>query len=118
MFNVEYYETVNGKCLTKEFLDNLHPGTELPYVMNAIRRLEELGNNLIRPQMGHLRDGIYELRIRTINRQIRLLYFFYHQEAIIVSHGLIKKTEKVPDYEIKRAIDNKKDYLSRQKRMK
>jgi len=118
MFDVEYYETANGKCPTAEFFDDLNKETELPNVMRLLDMLKEEGYLLPRPHAAYLRNGIYELRIRTIHRHIRLLYFFYHQEAIMVSHGLIKKTNKVPDYEIDKAISNKKDFEVRQKRLK
>jgi phage-related protein len=47
--------------------------------------------------------------------QIRLLYFFYSGEKIVITHGLVKKDKKVRDAEIERAIQFREDYHLRRK---
>ena len=51
----------------------------------------------------YLRDGIFELRVQLINTNSRSLYFFIEGKTIIFTHGFIKKTEKTPNSEIKKA---------------
>ncbi len=72
-----------------------------------LERLAELGNNLRRPEADFLRDGIYELRWQLHGIQYRLLYFFHGREAVILSHGIIKKESGVPPKEIELALKRK-----------
>ena len=71
-----------------------------------IGRLAEMGHELRRPEADYLRDDIYELRV--IHRRVhyRILYFFYGQQVVVLSH-LITKEGKVPDSEIDRALGHK-----------
>ncbi|MDJ0658151.1 MAG: type II toxin-antitoxin system RelE/ParE family toxin [Crocosphaera sp.] len=71
-----------------------------------LERLAQLGYEIRRPEADLLRDKIYELRINFRGINYRILYFFYKNQAIIISHGLIKE-RKVPPLEIEQAIKNK-----------
>jgi phage-related protein len=113
---VEFYTKANGRCPTEEFLDDLE-NEEKVFIKRSIQHLEEYGNELKRPQAAPLRDHILELRKRTHQGNIRLLYFFFDGEKIIITHGFKKKSDKVPDSEIDKAIEFRKDYLERIKRI-
>ena len=115
MWEVEFYESASGNCPTREFLDSLNIKDELPYVVRALDHLQEFGNLLRRPQADILQDGIYELRIPIKRKQFRLLYFYFYQEKIIVSHGL-RKEAKVKTADIEKAKKHKADYFSRHER--
>ena len=54
----------------------------------------------------HLGDGIYEL----IKGQLRVLYFTDKNRVIICSHGLVKKTGKVPKKDIAKATKGRRKY--------
>jgi len=84
-------------------------------VDTGIKRLREYGHNLQRPHVAYLRDKIYELRVHCRNNQIRILYFFYDGNKFILSHGFWKKSDRVRDSEIDKAINHREDYLARQK---
>ncbi len=113
-YDVEFYDTPNGECPTEDFLDELSPSDELPFVDRMIKKLEQYGHELRRPHVDYLRDDIWELRISK-KRQIRLLYFFFQGRKIIITHGFIKKSKKVSDTEINRAIRYREEYLYRYK---
>jgi phage-related protein len=81
MWDVEFYKNQDGECPTQEFLDELSPSIDLPFVMNDLGRLEEFGNQLRRPQADYLERDIYELRTETASGQIRLLYFFFYHNT-------------------------------------
>lgn len=115
MWEIEFYESANGDCPTKEFLSNLHKKEELPYVNHEIDHLREYGNKLRRPHADYLQDGIYELRIPVKRKQFRLLYFFFYQGTIVISHGL-RKENKVKKSDIDKALQNKADYFARHER--
>jgi len=117
MWEIEYYESPNGDCPTQEFLDGLDEKKELPRAMRQIDLLAEHGHMLRRPHADHLEDRIFELRIIVRHMQYRILYFFFYQDKIILSHGL-QKEDKVPQAEINRAKKHRLDYQSRNKRIK
>jgi phage-related protein len=113
MWDIDFFETDNGKCPTEEFLSKLSKKKELPYVDNALKQLEEHGYKLDRPKAALLEDGIYELRVKTIYGHTRLLYFFFDGNKIIVTHGFRKKDDKVDPKEITRAKDYRRIYYER-----
>jgi len=73
--------------------------------------LAKFGYELKRPRSDALRDGIRELRTEVSNANYRMLYFFYGQNCVIISHGITKEKE-IPDSEINTAIANKELYKS------
>ena len=112
MFQVEFYVKPNGECPAQDFLDGLSSANELPIVIRTIGLLEKYGNELRRPHTDLLRDHIWELRIRT-RRQIRLLYFFFSGDRIVITHGFIKKDNKVRVVEIERASHYRGNYYQK-----
>jgi phage-related protein len=114
---IEFYKKSNNRCPTEDFLNNLLK-VEILFVERAIDRLSEFGNNLRRPHADYLRDDIYELRVKTNQKQVRLFYFFFDGTTIIITHGYHKKTNAIKGNEIKRAIEFRQDYLARNKRQK
>jgi len=117
MWKIEYYETSTGDCPTSDFLNGLDKTKERPFVNRKLSLLAEYGNQLRRPNVENLGDGIYELRIPVKRRQIRLLYFFFFQDSIVISHGLIKEN-KIPQADINIALQHRFDYFSKHKRTK
>jgi phage-related protein len=105
----------SSACPAKEFLDGLNKKDELPYVRREIDLLREFGNQLHRPHADYLEDGIYELRIPIKRKQYRLLYFYFFQERIIISHGL-RKEAKVKTAEIEKAKKHKANYFTQHER--
>lgn len=53
-----------------------------------------------------MRDGIYELRVKSGRVNYRILYFFHRTAAAVLGHALTKEG-KVPDADIERAIRRK-----------
>jgi len=85
-----------------EWLDDLSPKARVKCLVR-LKRLEDLGRELRRPEADFLRDGIYELRASYQGVHYRMLYFFHGRKAVVVTHGLVKERE-VPAREIERAI--------------
>ena len=58
-----------------------------------IKRLEELGWELTRPEADTLRDGVHELRVKFSGVNYRLLYGFYREgnAMAILAHGCTKE---------------------------
>ncbi len=104
---VVFFREDDGSVPSLDWLDGLHDKVQNKFVVR-IDRLVECGHELRRPEADYLRDGIYELRVRHMHVNYRLLYFFSSQRAIL-SHG-ITKTDKVPDTQIDLAIDRLSKY--------
>jgi phage-related protein len=87
----------------------------LPYIFRIFSLAEEYGYELPRPHSAPLREKILELRVSTKNGNFRFLYFF-DDRIIIITHGFKKKTRKVPNREIEKAIEYRNIYFERRKR--
>ena len=75
-----------------------------------IERLAELGHELRRPEADYLRDGIHELRAKHAGVNYRMLYFFHGKTAVVLSHGFSKQQAKVPEREIRSAVNRKRRF--------
>lgn len=69
-----------------------------------LERLADMGHELKRPEADYLRDHIYELRAKNEGINYRMLYFFNGREVVVVSHGIMKQRDDVPNSEIDLAI--------------
>jgi phage-related protein len=85
-----------------EWLDDL-PQKARVKCLARLKRLEDLGHELRRPEADFLRDGIYELRASHQGVHYRMLYFFHGRSAVVLTHGVVKEQE-VPKKEIDRGI--------------
>lgn len=109
-FQVSFYTRQDGEKPAKDFILGLEKKMRAK-VLRTIEILEDCGNRLREPYSKHLDDGIFELRVKVGSDISRVLYFFVIDNEIILSHGFIKKTQKTPSSEIKRAKMYRKDYL-------
>lgn len=114
MYNIEFYETIDGKKPVEEFMDSLDDkmASKLIGLMDI---LEERGTELRKPYSKYLEDGIFELRCQQGSNITRVLYFFYIDKRIIITNGFIKKKQKMPKKELKLAKKRRADWLDRNK---
>ena len=115
-FDVEFYETVDGEQPAKDFLNSLDKKMRAK-ISDTIVLLRDNGNALRLPYSEFLEEGIFELRAKVGKEISRVLYFFYVDRKIILTHGFIKKTQKTPRQEIERAKKYREDYLTRKERL-
>lgn len=109
-WKVIYFEESDTKCEIYDFINSLS-NREQAKILSWISLLEEKGPNLPRPYADLLKDGIHELRIKLTGSQIRILYFFCYKYYIVLTHPFTKKTDKVPENEIKKSIEKRKIFL-------
>lgn len=116
MYKVKYYVTKRGNCPVKDFIDSKKEKSH-PKIFAFINQLEQEGPQLPRPLADLLEDGIHELRIKIAEDKggtnVRILYFFYDGNDIILTHGFMKTTDEVPVSEIKKAKKYREDYIQR-----
>jgi phage-related protein len=110
-YSIIYYERENGDCPVREFIHRFDAVRERPIIYARLALLEEHGPQLKRPYADFLRDKIYELRFKISKQQVRILYFFAQDKKIVLTNALIKKTTRVPENEIERAIRYRYAYL-------
>ncbi|MGQ0723227.1 MAG: type II toxin-antitoxin system RelE/ParE family toxin [Candidatus Eiseniibacteriota bacterium] len=99
------YRDEDGGVPLRDWLDDLEPRAQAK-CLASLKRLEDLGHELRRPEADYLRDRIYELRTRIGRVHLRMLYVFHGRQAVVVSHGFAKEGE-VPAREIEVAIDRR-----------
>jgi phage-related protein len=109
---IVFYRKENGRSPIEDFISklNVHEKIEIAAHLDALR---QLGSKARRPLVDFLEDGIYELRIRIVKKQIRVLYFFFQRDRIVVTDAFIKKSTKSYSKEIKKAKRFREDFIRR-----
>jgi phage-related protein len=94
----------------KAFIRSLDIKLQKKIVYN-IQKSREVNDTKI---LKKLTNEIWEFRTRFDKQQIRLLAFWDPSlnSLIICTHGFIKKTQKTPKSEIKKALEFRKKYLN------
>ena len=117
MYNVEFYETQDGKSQIWEFLEELRikaatsKDARIQHKQASlyIELLQQNGTRLNENITKHLEDGIWELR----PGNNRVFYFFFQDNTFVLLHQFRKKTQKTPKREIENAKRERDDYLFR-----
>lgn len=109
MYEIYFYETPKGECPVREFLNSLD-NKMLAKALRTIDLLEMNGPELRAPYSKHLRNGIFELRVRSGNNNTRIMYFFYVGKKVILTNGFMKKTQKTPEKELTVAEKYKREF--------
>lgn len=102
----------NGVEPAKAFLESLDVKMRAKMV-RTIEILQENGTSLREPYSKALSDGIFELRAKVGSDISRVLYFFFVGNKAVLTHGFIKKTQKVPKQEIDTAKKYREEFLNR-----
>ena len=118
MFNLIFYEDNEGYSEVADLLKKLRKRAETSKdakvnfykIVSYFDMLAERGTSMGEPFTKYLGDGIWELRpLRN-----RILYAYYEEGSYIILHHFIKKTQKTPSREIRKAKANLKDYRKRE----
>ena len=112
MFQVEFYDTQDGKKPVADFLDSLE-NKMAAKLISLMELLEAKGPELRMPYSEYLGDDIFELRCKVGSDITRALYFFYIGKRIIITNGFVKKSQKTPPNEKKLAKERRADWISR-----
>jgi phage-related protein len=84
---------------------------------SSIELLGEMGISLREPYVKAIKGprfkGLWELRVKFSSDIVRIFYFTYKHNNIILLHGFIKKTEKSPINELERALRFKTEFERR-----
>lgn len=111
-YEIEFYETEDGKRPAEEFLMSQNNKMQAK-IFTALDILEYKGPGTREPYSKPLDDGIFEVRAKVGTDISRILYFFMIGKKIILTNGFVKKTPKTPRQEIERAKRYRDDYKRR-----
>lgn len=108
-----FYETIiDGRKPAEEFIESLEQDTQDKFILKQ-QLLQDFGPQLRYPHTDSLGEGIFELRFKGKEGQIRVLFFFFYGKRIIFTNGFVKKTPKTPRKEIELALKRRSDFLIR-----
>ncbi len=108
-FSVEFYETTDGGCPVRDFLDELKatdPG-DFVAVMAGLAKLRDRKHHR-EPLSKPLGDGLLELRhVGKLNT--RVLWFFMKGRRIVAVHGIRNKARAIPSRDLATARSRMRD---------
>lgn len=113
-FKCVFYETESGSKPVEEFIDALGKKSWDKFDFKK-GLLENKGPSLRKPHTSPLSDGIFELKFKGEEGQIRILFFFWHRGQIVFLHGFVKKTQKTPAKELRIAKQRKLEIVKKKK---
>ncbi len=85
------------------------PQEKIEYVLDLVRFEQHIPVKFFKSLEST--DGIYEIRVITTFKSIRILCFFDKGELVVLTNCFLKKTQKTPVKEIDLAERLKKEYL-------
>lgn len=102
-----FYKSASGSEPVREWLKELDPEDRKAVGLDLMRAQWRwpVGMPLCRP-MG---DGLWEVRTELPSRRIARVLFCVHACQLVALHGFIKKTQKTPDDELKKARKRQKE---------
>jgi phage-related protein len=101
-----------------EFLENLDSKTREKIYYN-LKKSQFVNNNEL---FKKLNDSIWEFRTLYNSKTYRLFAFWDNVDGkdtlVVATHGILKKSQKTPPKEIKKAEDIRKQYLEHKNKKK
>jgi len=99
---IEFYKSQDKKVQLK-----------IEYVLDLVRFEKQVPKKFFKYLENT--DGIYEVRVITAFKSIRILCFLDKGNLVVLTNTFVKKTQKTPRKEIKLAERLKKEYLNEKK---
>jgi phage-related protein len=114
--NVQFFQTSDGRCPVREFIDSLtsKAAQKVVWTLSLLEELETLPAVYFKKLANT--DDIWEVRVSLGSDAYRIFCFFAGNSIVVLTHGLVKKTQKTPQREIERAEVYKREYLAWRKR--
>jgi phage-related protein len=111
--SVMFYTTADGKCPIKDFLDSLsaRAAQRVTWVLRLLEELDVVPSSYFKKLVGT--EEIWECRIQYGSNAYRVFCFLAEDSVVVLTHGLLKKSQKTPKQEIERAEAYRRDFLQR-----
>ena len=113
MREIVFYRTKNGRCPVEDFLDSLPDKKveKILWVLRLVKSLDRIPKQYFK-SLSNTED-LWEVRIQRGTDNYRLLGFWLGSNLIVLTHGFMKKTQKVARKDIILAQQRRKEYLER-----
>ena len=85
--------------------------TKIEFVLELIRTIERVPIKFFKYLEGT--DGLYEIRVRSGNKQIRIISFLDEGNLVILLNSFVKKSMQTPKKEIDIGERLKKEYFNK-----
>jgi len=114
--SIIFYTTETGRRPVEELLDSLKSkeAQKILWVLKLIQELDRVPAQYFKKLSGS--DQIWECRVRTESKAIRIFDFFVNGDTLVLTHGYAKKSQRTDAKEIKLAEKYRSDYLTRKRR--
>jgi phage-related protein len=89
---------------------------KIDFVLDLIRNIERVPIKFLKYVEGT--DGLYEVRVSTVSKSIRIFCFFDEGKLVILLNCFVKKTNKTPKKEIEQGIKLKEEYFTEKMKRK
>lgn len=105
---VVFYRTPAGVEVVRDWLKSLAP-----------KDRNTIGQDLMRAQFGWpvgmplcrpLGEGLWEVRSDLTGNRIARVFFCFADERLVALHGIVKKTQKTPDADLKLARKRQREF--------
>ena len=114
---IRTYTSDIGAKPVDEWMESLEPAAQAE-VFLAVRLLREHGVSLGMPFARHLREGLWELRVRDPAGIYRIVYFHWKGRTFGFVHAFSKKTRATPPADIELGLRRKRQWLQRSRQRK
>jgi len=108
-----YFATAPSDPPVEEFIKSLDRRTRQKF-FNAVEMLKDLGKYIPQPYCKYIRKGLYELRFKGVEGNVRIIYFFYVDHSFVLLHGFLKKKSKISHQDIQIAKQRMKTFLTQE----
>lgn len=110
---ITFYKTSDGRCPVEEFFDSLpaKAAQKITWVLNLLEEVDVVPSLYFKKLRGT--DEIWECRIKSGTNAYRIFSFFAGNSVVVLTHGIIKKSQKTPNAEITKADVYRKDFMKR-----
>ncbi|MDP3093500.1 MAG: type II toxin-antitoxin system RelE/ParE family toxin [bacterium] len=114
-YKVKFYRnSQTSKSPVLEYIENLGY-KERAKILKYIEFLRGHKGYLDEPYSKHIKGKIRELRVNFSKNRFRIFYFIFIRKTIVLLHAFLKKTERTPVQEIKKAEENYYDVINNPK---
>src|SRR6266853_620083 len=96
----DVFVDIRGRAPVEEFLFSL-PVQHQPKALALIKMLQQEGPSLPFPYSSQVRGKLRELRTQQGKDKMRILYFGDARRAFVLLHGLVKRSAKLPEEDIR-----------------
>ena len=109
-YRIYYFKNKKGAEPVRDYINSFTLKIQAK-IYKFLDVLERKNINMPFPFSSHIKDKIFELRIQHGSNRYRIFYFIYNKRIILL-HGIVKKTEKIPPAELAIAEKNMKEFFA------